>query len=158
MNWRRSMPDDDSRSSAILVIRASEASRRSSGVLMSTYPRGGVQGSWERQRRPGRPRILHREPPRQRPTVELRALDGYFRGTVHRVPPCGGRVQLSILAINFGYAVFGVVLMFLSYRVIDKLTPEVDFPEELRKGNIAVAIFIAAIFVSIAIIIGNSLN
>ena len=67
-------------------------------------------------------------------------------------------MQLSILAINFGYAVFGVVLMFLSYRVIDKLTPEVDFPEELRKGNIAVAIFIAAIFVSIAIIIGNSLN
>jgi uncharacterized membrane protein YjfL (UPF0719 family) len=67
-------------------------------------------------------------------------------------------VQLSILVVNFGYAVFGVVLMFLSYRVIDKLTPEVDFPEELRKGNIAVAIFIAAIFVSIAIIIGNSLN
>ena len=67
-------------------------------------------------------------------------------------------MQLSILVVNFGYAVFGVVLMFLSYRVIDKLTPQVDFPEELRKGNIAVAIFIAAIFVSIAIIIGNSLN
>lgn len=70
----------------------------------------------------------------------------------------GGRVQLSILVVNFGYAVFGVILMFLSYRLIDKLTPQVDFPEELRKGNIAVAIFIAAIFVSIAIIIGNSLN
>ena len=67
-------------------------------------------------------------------------------------------MQLSILVVNFGYAVFGVILMFLSYRLIDKLTPEVDFPEELRKGNIAVAIFIAAIFVSIAIIIGNSLN
>ena len=35
---------------------------------------------------------------------------------------------------------------------------QVDFPEELRKGNVAVAIFVAAIFVSIAIIIGNSLN
>ncbi|MBL0172948.1 MAG: DUF350 domain-containing protein [Gemmatimonadaceae bacterium] len=67
-------------------------------------------------------------------------------------------MQLSILVVNFGYAVFGVVLMFLSYRVIDKLTPQVDFPEELKKGNIAVAIFIAAIFVSIAIIIGHSLN
>ncbi|MEQ1690748.1 MAG: DUF350 domain-containing protein [Gemmatimonas sp.] len=67
-------------------------------------------------------------------------------------------MQLSILVVNFGYAVFGVILMFLSYRLIDKLTPQVDFPEELRKGNIAVAIFIAAIFVSIAIIIGNSLN
>ncbi len=67
-------------------------------------------------------------------------------------------MQLSILAVNFGYAVFGVVLMFLSYRLIDMLTPQVDFPEELKKGNVAVAIFIAAIFVSIALIIGNSLN
>ena len=67
-------------------------------------------------------------------------------------------MQFSILALNFAYAVFGVVLMFLSYRLIDKLTPEVNFPEELKKGNVAVAIFIAAIFVSIAIIIGHSLN
>jgi putative membrane protein len=67
-------------------------------------------------------------------------------------------VQFSILALNFAYAIFGVVLMFLSYRLIDKLTPEVNFPEELKKGNVAVAIFIAAIFVSIAIIIGHSLN
>ncbi len=67
-------------------------------------------------------------------------------------------MQLSILAVNFGYAIFGVILMFLSYRLIDRLTPQVDFPEELKKGNIAVAIFIAAIFLSIAIIIGHSLN
>ncbi len=67
-------------------------------------------------------------------------------------------MQLSILGLNFAYAIFGVVLMFLSYRLIDRLTPEVNFPEELKKGNVAVAIFIAAIFVSIAIIIGNSLN
>lgn len=67
-------------------------------------------------------------------------------------------MQLSILVVNFGYAIFGVILMFLSYRLIDRLTPQVDFPEELKKGNIAVAIFIAAIFLSIAIIIGHSLN
>lgn len=67
-------------------------------------------------------------------------------------------MQLSIIGINLAYAVFGVVLMFLSYRLIDKLTPEVNFPEELRKGNVAVAIFIAAIFVSIAMIIGHALN
>jgi uncharacterized membrane protein YjfL (UPF0719 family) len=67
-------------------------------------------------------------------------------------------VQLSIVALNLGYAVAGVVLMFLSYRAIDKLTPEVDFPAELRKGNVAVAIFIAAIFISIAMIVGHALN
>jgi uncharacterized membrane protein YjfL (UPF0719 family) len=67
-------------------------------------------------------------------------------------------VQLSIIAINFVYAIFGVILMYAAYRFIDLLTPQVDFPEELKKGNVAVAIFIAAIFVSIAIIIGHSLN
>ena len=63
-----------------------------------------------------------------------------------------------IIALNFFYALLGVVLMFVAYRVIDRLTPEVDFPAELRKGNIAVAIFIAAIFISIAVIIGGALN
>lgn len=67
-------------------------------------------------------------------------------------------MQLSIIALNFGYAVLGVILMFVSYRVIDWLTPNVNFPDELKRGNIAVAIFIAALFLSIAVIIGNALN
>jgi len=67
-------------------------------------------------------------------------------------------VQLSIIALNFVYAALGVVLMYLSYRLIDRLTPEVDFPAELKNGNIAVAIFMAAIFISIALIIGRALN
>lgn len=67
-------------------------------------------------------------------------------------------MDLSIIALNFGYAVLGVVLMWLSYRAFDKLTPEVNFAEELKRGNVAVAIFIAAIFIAIALIIGHSLN
>ncbi len=70
----------------------------------------------------------------------------------------GGTVQLSVIALNVIYAIIGVVLMYLSYRVIDRLTPEVDFPAELQKGNIAVAIFMAAIFISIAMIIGKALG
>lgn len=67
-------------------------------------------------------------------------------------------MQLDIIALNLLYAVAGVVLMFVSYRVIDRLTPQVEFPEELKRGNVAVAIFIAAIFISIAMIIGHALN
>jgi len=33
-----------------------------------------------------------------------------------------------------------------------------DFREELKKGNIAVAIFIAALFLSIAIVVAHALN
>jgi uncharacterized membrane protein YjfL (UPF0719 family) len=77
---------------------------------------------------------------------------------VERVTPTGDHVQLSIIGLNFIYAILGVVLMWVSYRIIDRLTPQVDFPAELKKGNIAVAIFIAALFLSIALIIGHALN
>ena len=69
-----------------------------------------------------------------------------------------GPVQLSVIVINILYAIVGVVLMFVSYRLIDRLTPQVDFPAELQRGNVAVAIFIAAIFLSIALIIGKALG
>ena len=67
-------------------------------------------------------------------------------------------MQWSIVGLNFGYAILGVILMFLAYRMIDILTPKVDFPEELKKGNVAVGLVISAIFVSIAIVIGQALN
>ena len=67
-------------------------------------------------------------------------------------------MEWQIIGLNFVYAAFGVVLMFVSYRLIDRLTPEVDFPAELRKGNVAVGIFIASIFLAIAIIVGGALN
>lgn len=67
-------------------------------------------------------------------------------------------MDLEILALNLGYAIFGVVMMWVSYRVFDHLTPQVDFPEELKKGNIAVAIFIGALFISIALVVGSALN
>ncbi len=67
-------------------------------------------------------------------------------------------MQLEIIALNLLYAVIGVAVMFVSYRVIDHLTPQVNFPEELKRGNVAVAIFVAAIFISIAMIIGHALN
>jgi uncharacterized membrane protein YjfL (UPF0719 family) len=67
-------------------------------------------------------------------------------------------MQWSIVGLNFLYAVLGVVLMFIAYRAIDLLTPKVDFEEELKKGNVAVGLFIAAIFISVAIIIGHALN
>jgi len=67
-------------------------------------------------------------------------------------------MEWRIILLNFAYAAMGVVMMFLSYRIFDWLTPQVNFPVELKQGNVAVAIFIAAIFVSIALIIGGALK
>lgn len=67
-------------------------------------------------------------------------------------------MEWSIIGLNFLYAVLGVALMFISYKVFDKLSPKIDFEEELKKGNLAVAVFIAALFVSIALIVAGALN
>jgi uncharacterized membrane protein YjfL (UPF0719 family) len=67
-------------------------------------------------------------------------------------------MELPIILVNFLYAILGVVLMYASYRIIDMLTPEMDFRDELKKGNIAVAIFIAALFLSIALVVAHALN
>ena len=67
-------------------------------------------------------------------------------------------MEWRIIAINFFYAVLGVLLMFFSYKIFDWLTPQLNFAEELKKNNTAVAIFIAALFISIGIIVGGALN
>ena len=67
-------------------------------------------------------------------------------------------MQLPIIALNFAYAILGVVLMYVTYRAIDVLTPQVDFHEELKKGNIAVSIFLGSIFIAIGMIVGRALN
>jgi uncharacterized membrane protein YjfL (UPF0719 family) len=67
-------------------------------------------------------------------------------------------MEWTIIGLNFLYAVGGLVLMWIAYWVFDKLTPGIPFDEELRKGNIAIAIFIASLFISIALIVGGSLK
>jgi len=67
-------------------------------------------------------------------------------------------MQWSIVGLNILYAILGVVLMFAAYRIIDLLTPQVDFAEELKRGNVAVGLFVAAIFISVAIVVGGALN
>lgn len=67
-------------------------------------------------------------------------------------------MQISIVALNLAYAVLGVLLMWISYRVFDRLSERIDFQEELRKGNVAVAIFIGSLFIAIAMIIAGALG
>ena len=67
-------------------------------------------------------------------------------------------MEWTIILLNVMYAVIGVVLMFVAYKVFDLLSPKINFEDELKKGNVAVAIFIASLFIAIALIIGGSLN
>ena len=43
-------------------------------------------------------------------------------------------MEWRIIALNYIYAALGVILTFLAYRVFDWLTPQVDFPDELKEA------------------------
>ena len=66
-------------------------------------------------------------------------------------------MQIAILLMNLAYAALGVMLMYVSFRVIDRLLHEVELPKELQRGNIAAAIFVGSLFLSIALIIGRAI-
>ena len=55
------------------------------------------------------------------------------------------------LVLSISFAVIG---LYIASWVLGKLTKEINEWEELSKGNNAVAIYMAGIFLSVAIIIG----
>ena len=63
-----------------------------------------------------------------------------------------------IIAVNFLYAALGVVLMWVSYRLIDHFSPQIDLADEIKRDNIAAGILVAALFIAIAIIVAGALN
>jgi uncharacterized membrane protein YjfL (UPF0719 family) len=67
-------------------------------------------------------------------------------------------MEWQIIGLNVLYTLIGVVLMYAAYKVFDLLTPELDFPHELKAGNLAVAIFIGSMFIAIGMIIAGALN
>ena len=59
--------------------------------------------------------------------------------------------------VTFGWALVGAFSMAVSLgitlRIFDLFTPNLDEIDELKKGNVAVGIVIAALFVSVAIVV-----
>lgn len=58
-----------------------------------------------------------------------------------------GIVQLIIAVI------LAVVSLYMGFAMLDRMTSKIDEEKELAKGNVAVGILIASIFVSIAIVV-----
>jgi len=51
------------------------------------------------------------------------------------------------------FAIVGILLMVVGFKVFDWLTPRIDFQKELaERNNIAVAIVIAAVIIGVALV------
>jgi uncharacterized membrane protein YjfL (UPF0719 family) len=66
-------------------------------------------------------------------------------------------MEFSIIAANFLYAIFGVILtlgfMVIGFKLFDKMTP-FDTSKQLSDNNIAVGIVVGSIFVGLGIAVG----
>ena len=61
--------------------------------------------------------------------------------------------------INLVYTLVALVLGAAAVRWIDKrMYPEIDFMEEIRKGNVAAAIFAGVLLMFVAVIMAGALG
>jgi uncharacterized membrane protein YjfL (UPF0719 family) len=56
------------------------------------------------------------------------------------------------------FGVLGIMLASVGYKLFDLIDTKVDFAEEIRKGNMAAAIVVAAFLVGICYIIGRTVG
>lgn len=63
------------------------------------------------------------------------------------------------LGINLVYALLALVIGVAAFRWIDKrLFPEIDFMEEIKKGNMAAALFAGVLMLFVALILAGALG
>ena len=63
-------------------------------------------------------------------------------------------VSLMNLGINLVYTIVALIVSLVALNVIDKkLMPGISLEEEMKKGNIAVAIFSSTILIFVAVIV-----
>lgn len=67
-------------------------------------------------------------------------------------------LHLQYLAAALVYSVCGIVILFLAFWIIEKLTPENLWKEIIEKQNRALAIIAAAFILAIAIIISSAIH
>ena len=61
--------------------------------------------------------------------------------------------------INLIYALAALVIGVVAFRLIDRMVfKDIDFIEEIKKGNIAAAIYAGILLLFIAILLGSSLR
>ena len=65
-----------------------------------------------------------------------------------------GNYLISVL-VSLAAGIAGFLLL---YKIFDWLTPELNFPSELKNNNTSVAIFLAGLFVGLGLVIGNAVK
>lgn len=67
-------------------------------------------------------------------------------------------ISIKYIIASLVYSVLGIVVLFLAFWIIEKITPENLWKEILEKQNMALAVVFAAFIIAIALIISSSIH
>ncbi len=66
--------------------------------------------------------------------------------------------NLHYLPSAFVYSIFGILILLVSFWIIEKISPENLWKEIIEKKNVALAILAAAFMLAISIIIASAIH
>ena len=64
----------------------------------------------------------------------------------------------GVMLASIIYAVIGVVVLWVSFAIIDKLTPYKLWDEIVEKKNLALAVVVGAMFIAIGLIVAAAIH
>lgn len=67
-------------------------------------------------------------------------------------------INIKYIIASLVYSVLGIMVLFIAFWIIEKMTPENLWKEILEKQNLALAIVFAAFIIAIAIIISSAIH
>lgn len=67
-------------------------------------------------------------------------------------------INIKYIIASLVYSVVGIIVLFVAFWVIEKITPENLWKEILEKRNMALAIVFAAFIIAIAMIISSAIH
>lgn len=62
------------------------------------------------------------------------------------------------LLVSTLFGALGILMSAFGYKLFDLIETKVDFAEEIKKGNMAVAVVVAAFLIGICYIIGRTVG
>lgn len=67
-------------------------------------------------------------------------------------------INIKYIVASVLYSVIGIVILVVSFWIMEKVTPENLYKEILEKHNMALAIVCAAFMIAVAIIISSAIH
>ncbi len=67
-------------------------------------------------------------------------------------------INMKYIVASVLYSVIGILILLISFWIIERITPENLWKEIIDKHNIALAIVCAAFMISVAIIISSAIH